>query len=57
MGVEARYGVGVKVSSAMGLPKLHKIPIQRHKVNSHPLPPPYLNLCYIKTGFWKFADR
>jgi hypothetical protein len=57
MGVKAGYGVGVKVSSAMGFPKLHKMPIQRQKVNSHPIPPPYLHLCLHKTGFWKLADR
>jgi hypothetical protein len=57
MGVKASYGMGIKVSSAMGSPKLHKMPIQRHKVNSHPLPPPYLHLCLYKNRFLEISRQ
>jgi hypothetical protein len=35
----------------MGLSKLLEISIQRHKVSSHPFPPPSLYYVYIKTSF------
>ncbi len=54
--VQLRHGF--KVSSGMGLPMLHEMSIQRHKISSHPFTPPSLYLClHIQNLFWKLADN
>jgi hypothetical protein len=39
---------------------LYEMSIQRHKVSSHPSPPPFFPLfcicVYMKNRFWKLAD-
>ncbi len=46
-------------SSGMDLPMpmLHKMPIQRHKVSSHPFPPPSRYFPFSYWLVWKSADR